>query len=147
MHVRSITLVLIAALAFAATALATGATKDPMSLGLQRADFPDGTSFTASRERSQDLAILGGFKGRAVDYQAEIPFTPSIDCFQSMTQCWFLEGKLFVGTSRGQARKLYALASARTGCSRTSPSTGTSSGSRCRPSGAHSLRSSRRRGS
>ena len=95
MHLRTIVLALAATLAVATAAVAMGATatKDPLRLTLQRGDFPDGTSFSTSRVQSQDLAILDGFKGRAADYQGTIPFSPSVDCFESMNQCWFMLSK------------------------------------------------------
>jgi hypothetical protein len=65
---------LVAAAVMAASAAAAGTGKNPLSLVLQRADFPAKATWSAGRFPEFDKALAAvGLRGKSADYAAEIP--------------------------------------------------------------------------
>ena len=64
---------LVAAAVMAASAAAAGTAKNPLSLVLQRADFPAKATWSADRFPLFDKALAAaGFRGKSADYAAEV---------------------------------------------------------------------------
>jgi hypothetical protein len=95
------TLTVLVAAALIVSAASTGATKDPLSLVLQRSDFPAKTKWRAARYASVDKSLAAaGFKAKSADYSAEIPRGP--------TETLFVSGRVVVLASAAEARRLFA---------------------------------------
>lgn len=95
----------LAALAAAATsavsASAGSAEKSPLTLVLQRSDFPAKTRWTAARYPSIEKALASaGYKAKAADYLAEIP--------RSSTDTLFVGGRVMVLPTAADAHRLFA---------------------------------------
>ena len=68
------TVVLLAAVVCAAPASAGSSATNPLSLVLQRSNFPAKTRWTAARYPSIEKSLAdAGFRAKAADYSAEIP--------------------------------------------------------------------------
>jgi hypothetical protein len=101
MRVTTWVLALTLAAVCAVSATAAGAAKDPLSLVLQRSDFPVKTKWRAARYPSVDKSLAaGGFKARSADYSAEIP--------RGSTETLFVGGRVIVLSNAGEARRLFA---------------------------------------
>lgn len=92
---------LVTAVVCAASASAASSVKDPLSLVLQRSDFPAKTRYTAARYPSIEKALAeAGYQAKAADYLAEVP--------RGSTETLFVSGRVMVLSSPAEARRLFA---------------------------------------
>jgi len=96
------TLVALAAAAICATsALAGSAEKSPLTLVLQRSDFPAKTRWTAARYPATEKSLAAfGFQAKVAEYLAEIP--------RGSTDTLFVGGRVMVLARATEARRLFA---------------------------------------
>jgi hypothetical protein len=84
-----------------ASAPGAGAAKDPLSLVLQRADFPAKTKLTSARYPSIDKALAAaGLQGKSADCLAEIP--------RGGTEALLVSGRVVVFPNTAQASRMFA---------------------------------------
>lgn len=102
MRTRTMVVAVIATLAAAAAALGAGATKDPTSLILRKADMPAGSTYGfATNERFLVESLRAqGIKTRAASYVAER---------RSKTQSLQISGAVVATASAGDARKAFGV--------------------------------------
>jgi hypothetical protein len=101
MRIAATLVALAAAAACAVPASAGSAEKNPLTLVLQRSDFPAKTRWTAARYASIEKALAGaGYQAKAADYLAEIP--------RGSTEMLYVGGRVMVLPSAADARRLFA---------------------------------------
>jgi hypothetical protein len=96
------TLVALAAAAIcAASASAESAERSPLTLVLQRSDFPAKTRWSAARYPATEKSLAAfGFQAKVAEYHAEIP--------RGSTDTLFVGGRVMVLASAAEARRLFA---------------------------------------
>ena len=101
MRLATTLVALVAAAVCAVSASAGGDAKNPLSLVLQRSNFPAKTRWTAARYPSIEKSLAdAGFQAKAADYLAEIP--------RGSTETLFVSGRVMVLSSAAEARRLFA---------------------------------------
>jgi hypothetical protein len=100
---RSTTMVvaLVVGCVLTASVSAAGTARDPLSLVLQRADFPAKTKLTSARNVASDKKMaLIGLPSKSADYLAEVPL--------GETEALWVSGRVVVFASAAQARLMFS---------------------------------------